>query len=300
MRILSSIMVMMLWLISSTNAGTYSIDLPYGQYDVGYTILSDKTVLWQPCSKCSGKPLTLKDMGSDKLLTALKAENMSISDVQLKAVFLQDKINSDHPLIIVPGGYLKTAFVITGEFLASHGYQVLFLGTTEQGFENYVKEISQQISEQKKLINSVQSRAFLGFHTGSGVALTLANEVEVKGLIAIEGNETWKSKSYGWPKLSTFLDPSRIDIPIHRIFTANPKPDWYFSSPKNTVLDFYEVYTADVKITELDPTIEHDELTDLSLWFTWQPQMKESGSDSHLDEYKRMLELVLQQLTDWK
>jgi len=277
----------------------YTIPLKYGKHKVGYSEASTKSFIWQPC-ECKGRKLTLADMDISQLLKGLKAPNQNISRVSLRAELIEQPIYSDKPIIIVPGGYLKSAFNITAEFFASHGYQVLYIMPEQHELLSFFKQVNAELSQVDRLWRQNKNIYFLGFHSGSGAAMSLSNRIPGKGIISIEGNEAWKNSKYGWPKLTRLLKVEQMKLPIHRFYTANPEPEWYFSSPKNTTMDFVDTYFGRIEQTLLSNKYDHDATSDLALWYGWQPILNTYSKINHVKEYQNMLNNILAQLKKWQ
>ncbi|WP_196137259.1 hypothetical protein [Aliikangiella sp. G2MR2-5] len=280
-------------------SATYKIPFDYGDNNVAYIKLEANTHLWQPCD-CQGQALTLKDMGVETLLKALNAENTNIPDVSLHATLQHSPQEIQAPLLIVPGGYVSSAFPVTAEYFASHGYQILYVDTGRESLIDQVKMVKQVLHKYEKLIRQSSKTVFYGFHSGAGVALHLSETFPASGLISIEGNESWKNEKMGWPALKKTLNVNKINLPIHRFYSPNKLPEWYFSSPKNTTLEFYQNYSGPTEVTKLDEELGHDELSDLVLWFTWEPKLYQPPTLGRVDEYNRMLGLIRQQIEQWK
>ena len=278
--------------------------LEQGDYQVSYSHIKDFH-LWQPISKFSfltkGDKLTLADMKADKLLRKLDLKQSDLLDIELQAVSTKHSIRSQKPLIIVPGGYYNQAVLaIAAEYVASYGFQILYIKLKNTEPEKSYSEISYKLDKVSTLVNGAKSIYLWGFHSGSGLSMMMANRMKAKGVISIEGSETWKNSKAGWPVLKPLLAKTKVRVPIHRIRSFNNKPEWYPSAPRNTVESFYKNYKAPVVETKLSDKIQHDELSDLAFWFNWEPKLKQLGSEFGVMEYRQMLKAILTQLLSWE
>lgn len=237
--------------------------LEHGQHPVGFEQRAGLST-WYPSR--TGAPMVLGDYASQAQFQSLGVDANALLSIPMFASLDAEPLAGPFPLVVIPGGYLNAGMVAeTAEFLASHGFVVVFFLVPDESIGAALDHATRMLASISHTAADTDAIALWGYQRGGLTATLLQGASRARALVSIEGSEGWKHPDYGYPAARRLLKRLNHRAPVIRFQSNRQRPAWYFSSPANLDLRHYDSYPQPVETVTIDG-VSHDQLGAFAVW----------------------------------